>query len=430
MTLMDLFLQNRKVSTDSRSLPGGSLYFAIKGERFDGNEFCQEALNRGAVIAVTDDPSNINKSGHFFVENSLVALQQLAKQFRESWDIPVIGITGSNGKTTTKELLISCLETSMDVSATRGNLNNHIGVPLTILSKPDSSEIAVIEMGANYPDEIAELASWAKPNIGIITSLGKAHLEGFGDFETIVRTKAGLFQQVMAQNGMLFCHSFDYKLLAKYIGEYASLVIINEDHFYIRDHIWHFEVISETPSIKFKLSNESLGVFESHSVLIGRYNFNNIILAISVGLYLGMDIENLLDGIQSYSPSNNRTQWITHGKHKILLDAYNANPTSMRSAIDAFATLPDPNKVLVLGGMKELGNHSHEEHSILLKQIQQYPWLKVLLLGTEYENLSYGPNVYFCSQKNQIVEVLNGLELPCNILVKGSRTYELEKLFQ
>ncbi len=418
------------VSTDSRAIQQGSLYFAIKGDRFDGNKFCQDALDKGAVIAVTDDPSNNNKPGYYFVENTLVALQQLAKQFRESWSIPVVGITGSNGKTTTKELLISCLSNVMKVSATQGNLNNHIGVPITLLSKADSAEIAVIEMGANYPGEIAELASWAQPNFGIITSLGKAHLEGFGDFNTIVKTKAGLFQQVMTQNGMLFCHSSDYKLMEKYIGTYSSIVIVHEDNFSIRDHIWHFELISETPSIKFKLSNESLGVFEGQSVLIGRYNFNNILLAIGAGLYLGVDIDKLLDGIQSYSPINNRTQWITHGKHRILLDAYNANPTSMRSAIDAFATLLDPNKVIVLGGMKELGAHSQDEHALLLNQVQKYPWQKVLLLGTEYENLPYSDNFYFCSEKKQIVEVLNDLDMPCTILVKGSRSYELEKLFQ
>jgi UDP-N-acetylmuramoyl-tripeptide--D-alanyl-D-alanine ligase len=189
-------------------------------------------------------------------------------------------------------------------------------------------------------------------------------------------------------------------------------------------------LITESPFIKFKLSNETFGVFESQSELIGRYNFNNILLAISLGLYLGVDIETLLTGIQAYRPTNNRTQWITYGKHRILLDAYNANPTSMRLAIDAFGTLTDPQKVLILGGMKELGAHSDMEHSLLLKQVQDYPWLKVLLFGSEYEHLPPINNLILCSEKKQIVEKINELDMPCTILVKGSRSYELESLFQ
>jgi UDP-N-acetylmuramoyl-tripeptide--D-alanyl-D-alanine ligase len=426
--LLEKYLQCRKVTTDTRQNVEGAIFFALKGDRFDGNQFTTDALENGAVLAVTQDPARKAWERHFYVPDTLQALQDLACQFRHTLQIPVIGITGSNGKTTTKELVLRVLSQKYRTHATTGNLNNHIGVPLTLLSIPSDAEMAIIEMGANYPDEIAELASIAHPNVGIITSIGKAHLEGFGSLDVIARTKSALFQSVMEKHGMLFYHSTISDLVKPYVQDYDTSICIGQDTIVVGRSAIHFKLIQEVPSIRFEIK-DGQQKWEGSSYLLGSYNFQNILLALASGLYFGVELPSILEAIAAYQPSNNRTQRVQFGIHTVLLDAYNANPTSMHAAIQAFAMANHDRRVLVLGGMKEMGSSSDVEHQQLVDYLNQYPWYKVFLVGSEFDKvtISGALPVIRCSRE-EASAWLEAEPQACMVLIKGSRAYALEKM--
>lgn len=411
-------LAGQMVSTDTRSVQKGSLFFALKGDRFNGNEFALEALQKGALFAVVDDDAYVVNSKTIKVDDTLQTLQQLARFHRKKLQTLVIAITGSNGKTTTKELVKSVLQQSFNVQATQGNLNNHIGVPLTLLSIKSNTDIAIVEMGANHIGEIATLCDIALPDYGYITSFGRAHLEGFGSFEAVIQAKSELYNHLKEHQKTIFYNADD---------------AIQKNALLGYDHLFCF---GESQSANLILKSSSQGGFiklvdalqnEYTSHLMGQYNVSNISSAIAMGYYFRMSKQAIQRGISLYVPSNNRSQIIETERNTVFMDAYNANPTSMRAAIDNILSREDKNKVLVLGDMRELGHFSAEEHQSLADFIGQYTWSKVFLVGSEF----MGVNTPFYKFQNtaDLISCLkeNTISDSC-ILVKGSRAMALEKV--
>lgn len=428
--LLGKFLKTGYISTDTRDIKSGSIFFALKGQRFDGNDFTKEALSKGAVLAVCDNPSLRGLASHFYVDNTMRTLQALANAYRKLLRARIVGITGSNGKTTTKELVNAVLSQKFKTHSTVGNLNNHIGVPLTLLTTPMDTEYLIVEMGANYPDEIAELAKIVEPDIGIITSLGKAHLGGFGSQEVIYRTKAGLFVDISTRSGTMFIHEADHEKIRSYLFPQGQMHILYPDFFIINDSKYEWVLKRAIPHIEFEVRGNGKSI-SGASALPGEYNFFNIRIAASLAIYLGLDLPEVVRGIESYIPLNNRSQWLKWGDHQVLLDAYNANPTSMESAITSFAKLPHSAKVLVLGGMKELGDATLEEHRNVLKTVSRYCWSLVLLVGCEFQSLAAEfPQYNFTTDKSDVLKYLGNLKSSAYILIKGSRSYSLETIIQ
>lgn len=431
MDLLKLFRQYPLISTDTRSILPGSIYFALKGERFDGNVFVEDALRQGAAYAVSDRRDLSGHSRVVVVEDTLTALQDLAAAYRATFDVPVIGLTGSNGKTTTKELLVSVLGRQYKVHATRGNLNNHIGVPLTLLEMPADTEIAVIEMGANHPGEIALLSKIADPRIGIITSIGKAHLEGFGSLEGVARSKSELFAHIGAYEEGCIIYQEGYELLAPYVKGGGVRLPVSSHAFQWRG-VQHKIVVERVfPDILFGWhSGNMLSPLQVGSDLFGMYNLQNIELAMAAGIYLGMTPEQVAGGISAYVPSNNRSQQIDWRGNRVILDAYNANPSSMQAALEVFAALPGDRKVLVLGSMKELGDHSLAEHARILDWIDRHEWSGVMLVGDEMCAADTSGHYQHYSDAAALARALEA-DPPADavILVKGSRSNKLESAF-
>jgi len=345
-----IFIQSSGICTDTRTLANKSLYLALKGANFDGNKFVGQALKQGAIFAISDDPSNKKIPNCIIVENSLLCLQELARFHRKTLDIPVIGITGTNGKTTSKELINVVLSTRYHVCSTKGNLNNHIGVPLTILSIAKTHEIAIIEMGANHPGEIADLCKIALPTFGLITNIGKAHLEGFGSFENIIATKTALFKSVKSAKGTIFVNADDPILTkhAKSIQKKTYGTTFSDLQYSILSNGFSVGITSNEGSI---LSN-----------LFGEYNALNIAATCLIGKTFSIPFSQIAKAIELYEPQNNRSQTIKTEKNTLLLDAYNANPSSMEASIRNFAKMTVPNKHLILGEMYELGDNAEAEH--------------------------------------------------------------------
>lgn len=431
MDLLALFRQHPFISTDTRSIRPGSIYFALKGERFDGNAFVEDALGQGAAYAVSDRQDLSGHARVVVVEDTLSALQDLAAAYRATFDVPVIGLTGSNGKTTTKELLVSVLSRRYKVHATRGNFNNHIGVPLTLLEMPADTEVAVIEMGANHPGEIALLSKIANPQVGIITSIGKAHLEGFGSLEGVARSKSELFAHVRACKGCII-YQEDYELLAPYVKGGGDRLPVSGHAFYWGGVEHKITVCRVFPDILFDWYSEGAGSssLPVGSGLFGMYNLQNIELAMATGVYLGLTPMEVADGISAYVPSNNRSQQIEWQGNRVILDAYNANPSSMQAALEVFAALPGDHKILVLGSMKELGDYSSTEHARILDWIGRHVWSRVILVGDEMCAADADGRYEHCGDA---VALAAGLEpdppTGALILVKGSRSNKLESAF-
>ncbi|MEO1049350.1 MAG: UDP-N-acetylmuramoyl-tripeptide--D-alanyl-D-alanine ligase [Bacteroidota bacterium] len=370
--LYTAFTESTGVSIDTRNIKEGNLFFALKGPQFNANEFAKIALENGASKAVVDDEKYFEDDGRFIlVENSLEALQQMANHHRHQFDIPFIGITGSNGKTTSKELIHAVLEKKFKTVATSGNYNNHIGVPLTLLRVDVTTEIAVIEMGANRPGDIAELTAIAEPTHGLITNIGKAHVGTFGGFDNVIRTKSELYHHLIQTDGVVWINSQDYILsnMAKRFKK--PLFYPGEGDFY------HCEFISANPFIKLK--NEGGSLIETS--LLGKYNFENIAVALCIGKYFEIDPQLAAEAVSAYVPSNNRSQIIKKGSTTIVLDAYNANPSSMNSAIDNINGMDGDRKILILGDMNELGNDSDEEHKDLGLKVKEMGFNEVFFCG-------------------------------------------------
>lgn len=412
------YLQNPLICTDSRNILSGSIFFALKGKNFNGNKYALEAINKGASIAIVDEPELKDKEDCFYVEDVLLALQELAKHHRKQLNIPVIGITGTNGKTTTKELCGTVLAKKYKTFYTQGNLNNHIGVPLSILSIHKDIEIAVIEMGANHVGEIASLCEIAQPDYGLITNLGKAHLEGFGSFENIIKAKTELYQYLRTRpNGIVFVNA-DNDLLIQHLPTLEKITYGQQ----ITDFQYKIIEDSTFACLEWKLQ-------KIQSNLIGSYNTENIMAAICIGGYFSVDSKDIITAIEAYQPVNYRSQVLQTDHNYIILDAYNANPSSTTEAISNFSRLNKKNKVLILGDMFELGDYSQIEHQNIVELIMQQQFDDVILIGPEFGQTKATSTFL---KFNQVADLINHLSKhplqQKSILVKGSRGMQLETL--
>lgn len=416
------FKENPVVTTDSRNVPQGSIFFALKGESFDGNKFAKSALELGASMAVIDNPEYLSE-GCLLVDNVLRTLQSLANYHRRKLGIKIIGITGSNGKTTTKELLAAVLSAKYNVYATKGNLNNHIGVPLTLLSLTSETELAIVEMGANHPGDIKELSEIAEPNYGLITNIGRAHLEGFGSFEGVINTKSELYGFIERNGGRVFYNQSN-PILSELITRYhLSSKSVSYSSFCNQ-----CEVVQngENPFLSVKAIIEGVAV-NIHSNLVGSYNAENILAAITVGRYFGVDTADIKNAIEAYNPTNNRSQFIKTGKNIVIMDAYNANPSSMDAAIRNFAEASFTNKKLIIGEMLELGHYSKDEHIRIVDLLEALRFKNVLLVGDGFRGISRG-FLFFENSDACLAYLKNNAFDNSTVLLKGSRGVKLERL--
>jgi UDP-N-acetylmuramoyl-tripeptide--D-alanyl-D-alanine ligase len=418
--LYDLFLRHPVVTTDSRTCPEGSIFFALKGERFNGNLFAEKAIEAGCAYAVVDEAPEKENDRIVRVENVLTSLQKLANYHRRILKTPVVGITGTNGKTTTKELMAAVLSKEYKVACTRGNLNNHIGVPLTLLSMNKSHEIGVVEMGASRPGDIRELCEIAEPDYGIITNVGKAHLEGFGDFETLVATKCELYDFIRKRRGRIFVNRENPILYERSEGMSRILYGRNDPSLFASGTI-----IGAAPFLEFdwRFFDSACRVKTS---LVGEFNFDNAIAAVAVSKFFGINAEYINAALEEYEPTNHRSQFKRTGKNDLIIDAYNANPTSMRASLEFFSSVPSSlPKMVILGEMKELGKSSDEEHEKMIRFLHEQPYDKVWLVGKwagENEAFRLFDNV------EELIEALGKNPVTDHyILLKGSHSVHLER---
>ena len=421
--LYEIYKAHPSVQTDTRKLKNGDIFFALKGPNFNGNEFAQKAIERGASYAVIDQKEFKIPSKTILVDDVLVTLQQLAKHHREQFNIPVIAITGSNGKTTTKELIHAVLSSSFQTYTTEGNLNNHIGVPITILKIKDDAEMAVIEMGANHIGEIASYCQVALPTHGLITNCGKAHLEGFESEEGVRKAKGELFDYLRTlTHGYAFV-MWDYDYLQKMSKGISGVIKYGSKG----DAHVIGQVLKSDPFLEVGIV-QGLNEKNIKTQLVGDYNLPNVLAAVTVGKFFKVPELKITTAIENYIPSNSRSQLIEKGTNKIILDAYNANPTSMKLAIENFSKLPG-DKILILGSMAELGKVSEQEHAMLVGQIKNYHWKAVALVGNEFEKIAHP----FFQFKNyiEVKDWLRGNHFEhVSMLVKGSRSMQMEKTIE
>lgn len=418
--LYDIFLQYPSVETDTRKLKKGDIFFALKGPNFNGNQYLEQALSLGASYCVADEVTGFTHDHIILVKDSLDTLQQLAKKHRSTFSIPFIAITGSNGKTTTKELVSEVLSTTYKTYTTFGNLNNHIGVPLTLLRIKKDAEMAVIEMGANHQKEIASYCEYAMPTHGIITNCGKAHLEGFGGVEGIRKGKGELFDYLRAHRGLAFIFS-DYDYLHEMSEGIQQVIRYGEHSGDIQGSVVKGSDLLEVTVTR----GASLPSIKTQ--LVGDYNLPNVLAAVCIGKTFGVSDADIKKALEEYTPSNSRSQLIKQGSNHIILDAYNANPTSMKAAISNFANMEGDKKILVLGGMMELGEDSIKEHADIVQIIASRPWYKVVLVGKDYINLP--PSFIHFNTTEEAKNWYAG-EQPENaqVLIKGSRSMQMEKV--
>ena len=415
-----LFLKFNRVSTDTRSIAHGALFFALKGENFNGNDFAKKALDFGASYCVIDEQQSQSNGRFILVPNVLKTLQELANFHRKYLNIPIIAITGSNGKTTTKELINSVLGQRYKIHATQGNYNNHIGVPLTLLQMDASVDIGIVEMGANHIGEIAKLCQISVPNYGYITNFGKAHLEGFGSAAGVVKGKCELYDYLKSNDGLVFINGDDKKQVQQ-IGSYKIAYVFSEKN----SSNVQVSMTSETPFICF----ESQG-WTMESQLVGIYNFSNAAAAITMGCFFEVSLENIKKGIESYTPNNNRSQIIQKGSNTIILDAYNANPSSMEVALDNFNSMKSPFKIVILGDMFELGVHSKSEHQAVIDEVNSLNFSSAYFTGSHFFELASDSSKasFFKTAKSFRNQLQSLVFKDALILIKGSRGMALETL--
>ncbi len=422
-----LYLKNPHVSTDSRAIKAGSIFFALKGPNFNGNTYAETALQQGATFCVIDDAKYKKDERFLLVENVLETLQELAHFHRMQLNIPFLAITGSNGKTTTKELIRAVLSKKFRVFATEGNLNNHIGVPLTLLSIGSEIEFAVIEMGANHVGEIDSYCRIAEPDYGLITNVGMAHLEGFGGFEGVKKGKGELYQWIDQHGKIIFLNGDNGQL-----GMMAAKIHPRKFIHYGTNLAFETSgVLKRTQPFLEVIwrSGDQLGHHISH--LIGEYNFENILSAIAVGNYFGVDAHLINSAIASYVPGNSRSQLLKKGTNTIILDAYNANPTSMEAALKNFALVPDSQKVICLGDMAELGEESDNEHLRIVERLMEIPYQQLILVGKYFGKLSGQlPCEHFMDAEAAAAWIKGHPISGKTILIKGSRSAKMEKILE
>ena len=420
--LYKVYLAYPSIQTDTRKLKAGDLFFALKGPNYNGNLFARHALDAGAAYAIVDELTDWKDERIIKVEDVLIALQELALHHRKQFTIPFIAITGSNGKTTSKELIHEVLSTCFKTYTTTGNLNNHIGIPLTILKVKADAEMAVVEMGANHLNEIAEYCNYTLPTHGIITNCGKAHLEGFGGIEGVKKGKGELYDFLRANNGTAFVF-WDYDYLRE-----MSRGISSVKTYGTKDAEITGAIKTSSTFLEVSITNGAhIDILKTH--LIGSYNLPNVLLAVAEGKYFNVSDEKIKAALENYIPDNSRSQMIEKGNNKIILDAYNANPTSMAAAIENFAKMKGDDKVLLLGGMMELGDESEKEHAAIVAIIDKYQWKAVVLVGGDYSklphryiNFSTSPEAKAWLQQQQFSNT--------QLLVKGSRSMQMEKVVE
>ncbi len=415
--LYEHFLKYPAITTDSRKIKRNAIFFALKGESFDGNKFALQAIANGCSLAVVDDPKLKKEEHCLFVEDVLTALQELAKHHRSQLKIPVIGITGSNGKTTTKELIYTVLSQKYNCLATQGNLNNHIGVPLSILSITPKHEMAIIEMGANHIGEIKFLCGISRPDYGIITNIGKAHLEGFGDYEGVIKTKSELYEH-LKQNGSPAFVNADNELLVKLS---SGLEIVT---YGFKQANCVFSDLKADPFVKIKHENKTIS-----SQLIGKYNAENIMAACCIGKYFKVSPDDISAAVEKYIPQNQRSEIRNTKNNSIILDAYNANPSSMKQALENFKEMKKEKPLLILGDMFELGNHSLAEHKNIVDLLSELGFKEVLLAGEEFEKACDNKKFLLFKSTSKLATYLKTHPVSGkNILIKGSRGMKLETI--
>jgi len=417
--LYNLFLQSTGVCTDTRNIAQDNIFFCLKGENFNGNKFAKDALEKGASFVIVDEKQYQLNEQCILVDDTLKTLQELAFFYRQKLNIPIIGITGTNGKTTTKELVCAVLSKKYKVYATKGNLNNHIGVPLTLLSiNPADAEIAIVEMGANHIGEIAELCEIAQPDFGIITNIGKAHLEGFQSIDGVIRTKKALYDAVKKKSGTLFVNADDELLMTH--SENSKRILYGNTGNITGDFL------SDKLYLTFVLSDYSV---EIQTQLTGNYNFPNAMAAVAVGLHFDVSVEDIKMALENYKPDNNRSQVIRKEEKTIIIDAYNANPSSMQAAIENLMKISSPHKAVLLGDMFELGEESKLEHQRIVNILKTANIQYVYLLGESFSKTDANASWKYTDFDALANALHQQLPNEVTILIKGSRSMKMERFF-
>ncbi|NBO49067.1 MAG: UDP-N-acetylmuramoyl-tripeptide--D-alanyl-D-alanine ligase [Chitinophagia bacterium] len=421
--LYSFYLKHPFVQTDTRALKEGEIFFALKGPQFNGNLYAKTALEKGAAGVVIDEPIGIEGDHIFLVEDVLRTLQALALHHRKQFSIPFIAITGSNGKTTTKELIHAVLSTTYKTYTTKGNLNNHIGIPLTLLAIKKDAEMAIIEMGANHQKEIESYCTYVRPTHGIINNCGKAHLEGFGGVEGVRKGKGELFDFLAEENGIAFVN-----------GDLDYLITMSEK---INQKIYYgntrgkyiSSIFQNDPFLVMEIQNEKINTQKIFTQLVGAYNKPNVDAAICIGDYFQIPFDKIRDAIEAYVPENARSQWMEKGDNAIILDAYNANPNSMQAAIENFSRQNIPHKVVLLGAMMELGSDSLAEHQMIIRQLQSLHFNHVILVGGDFEKVDH-PYTFFKNVEEASKWLKNHPIKNSTLLIKGSRSMKMEKILE
>jgi UDP-N-acetylmuramoyl-tripeptide--D-alanyl-D-alanine ligase len=417
--IYQVFIKYPSIQTDTRKLQKDDLFFALKGPNFNGNLFSRQALDQGAAYVVADEDLLFDDDRIIYVDDALETLQQLAKFHREQFNIPFIAITGSNGKTTTKELAHEVLSSQFKTYTTKGNLNNHIGVPITILKVKTDAQIAVIEMGANHLKEIEGYCRYAQPTHGLITNIGKAHLEGFGGAENVKKGKGELFEYIKQRNGTVFVNTDDDAVLE------LSRNLKDIIYYGSRGRNITGTILKKDPFLEVSVRNED----SIQTNLVGAYNLPNVLAAVCIGRYFKIDFEKIKKAIENYSPSNSRSQLMKIKNNTIILDAYNANPGSMAAAIENFAAMKGDKKILLLGDMKELGNDSQKEHEAIISLIDKYTWHNVVLVGKSFSENNHDYISFENSMQARDWFQKENIE-NAQILIKGSRSMQMEKVIE
>ena len=420
--IYELYKKAYTITTDSRTISKDCVFVALKGEHFDGNDFALTAADGGVAACVIADRQDLPRHERLFVvDDSLKCLQELANYHRKKLGTPIIGITGTNGKTTTKELVSAVLSKKYNLVYTQGNYNNQLGVPLTLLRVQPGAELAVIEMGASHPGDIRELTEIGEPDYGIITNIGRAHLEGFGGFEGVIRTKNEMYEYIATHHGLLFVNH-DNELLMKLSKDIKKVTYGTNEDADIKG-----KILSANPYLSVEWNGQKID-----TQLVGDYNFENVMAAICIGTYFKVEANDIAEALSSYCPTNNRSQIIETGRNRVVMDAYNANPTSMAHALKNFRNICKDDNLLILGDMRELGNESMQEHQAILKMIVSLGFDNVCLVGPEFSKLTENSDYSkFCSFPS-VAELAQHLqEHPVSgrdILVKGSNSIHLNKI--
>lgn len=417
--IYELYKKSYTVTTDSRTISKDCVFVALKGEHFDGNDFALQAAEGGVAACVIADRQDLPRHERLFiVDDSLKTLQALANYHRRQLGTPIIGITGTNGKTTTKELVSAVLAKKYNISYTKGNFNNQLGVPLTLLTIRPEVELAIVEMGASHPGDIDELTNIAEPNYGVITNIGRAHLEGFGGFDGVIKTKNEMYQFIGKHKGLLFVNR-DNKLLMDLANNIDKITYGTDNNADIKGN-----VLSANPYLSV--------IWEKHHIdtqLVGNYNFENVMAAICIGKYFKVNDDDIVDALSSYCPTNNRSQVIATGRNRVVMDAYNANPTSMSFSIKNFKNICKNDCLLVLGDMRELGNESKQEHDNILKLLEELHFENVYLVGPEFSKVAKDYNYVKFGNVDELIEYLHSNPIMGkDVLVKGSNSIHLNKI--